>query len=75
MTALFTCLHQKLIPGLGKAIRILLLSQLEDSTDQQGAGDNETVLQHVVRSDRERCKVQADFERMCHMAYSQNLQF
>lgn len=62
--ALFACLHQKLIPGLGKTIRILLLSQLEDSTLQQGDDDDkETVLQHVVRSDRARCKVQADFER------------
>lgn len=60
-TALLHAIADKLIPGLGKSLRILLVSQIEDASavvDSEG----ETVLQHVVKGDKERVKAMREFE-------------
>lgn len=52
-STLLTAINDKLIPGIPPSLRILLLSQVEDSTR---ASEDETlsVLEHVVRGDKER---------------------
>ncbi|KAJ7129275.1 P-loop containing nucleoside triphosphate hydrolase protein [Mycena epipterygia] len=55
-STLLTAIADKLIPGLSPSIRILLLSQVEDSaraTDSAGI-DSINVLEHVVKGDKER---------------------
>ncbi|KAJ7639258.1 P-loop containing nucleoside triphosphate hydrolase protein [Roridomyces roridus] len=55
-STLLTAIADKLIPGLNPSIRILLLSQVEDSaraTDNT-AVDPVNVLEHVVKGDKER---------------------
>ncbi|KAJ7734035.1 P-loop containing nucleoside triphosphate hydrolase protein [Mycena maculata] len=54
-STLLTAIADKLIPGLSPSIRILLLSQVEDSARATDApGDSVNVLQHVVKGDKER---------------------
>ncbi|KAK4701684.1 hypothetical protein P7C70_g4544, partial [Phenoliferia sp. Uapishka_3] len=57
-STLLTAIAEKLIPGLAPSIRILLLSQVEDSTratdDDGGDTGPLSVLEHVVRGDKER---------------------
>ncbi|KAJ7126423.1 P-loop containing nucleoside triphosphate hydrolase protein [Mycena crocata] len=55
-STLLTAIADKLIPGLSPSIRILLLSQVEDSaraTDEPGVASI-NVLEHVVKGDKER---------------------
>ncbi|KAJ7437118.1 P-loop containing nucleoside triphosphate hydrolase protein [Mycena galericulata] len=55
-STLLTAIADKLIPGLSPSIRILLLSQVEDSaraTDTPGVCSIK-VLEHVVKGDKER---------------------
>ncbi|KAJ7831894.1 P-loop containing nucleoside triphosphate hydrolase protein [Mycena leptocephala] len=55
-STLLTAIADKLIPGLSPSIRILLLSQVEDSaraTDTPGV-ESINVLEHVVKGDKER---------------------
>ncbi len=71
--ALLTAISQRLIPGLGKQIRILLLSQIDDHSEsvkadtltaiEQEENAKETVLEHVVKGDVKRCTAVADFKR------------
>jgi hypothetical protein len=73
VTALLTALAQRIIPGLGKQIRILLLSQIDDHSDAVKAdiinGDElsesskETVVEHVIKGDVKRCAAVANFKR------------
>jgi hypothetical protein len=59
-----TAIADKLIPGLNPSIRILLLSQVEDSaraTDTPGVGSI-SVLEHVVKGDKERQAAVEEFE-------------
>jgi ATP-binding cassette subfamily F protein 3 len=57
-STLLTTIADKLIPGLGPSLRILLLSQVEDSaraTEDGAKGEGPlSVLEHVVRGDKER---------------------
>ncbi|KAJ7740893.1 P-loop containing nucleoside triphosphate hydrolase protein [Mycena olivaceomarginata] len=63
---LLTAIADKLIPGLNPSIRILLLSQVEDSaraTDTPGVGSI-SVLEHVVKGDKERQAAVEEFEAL-----------
>lgn len=52
-STLFTAIADKLIPGINPSIRILLLSQVEDSS-RASQDESLSVLEHVVRGDKER---------------------
>ncbi|GAA6005938.1 hypothetical protein JCM11491_004066 [Sporobolomyces phaffii] len=52
-STLFTALADKLIPGINPSIRILLLSQVLDST-RASEDESLSVLEHVVRGDKDR---------------------
>ncbi|ORY88253.1 P-loop containing nucleoside triphosphate hydrolase protein [Leucosporidium creatinivorum] len=52
-SSIFTALSEGLIPGLSPSLRILLLSQVEDST-RASEDDSISVLEHVVRGDKQR---------------------
>ncbi|KAJ7223921.1 P-loop containing nucleoside triphosphate hydrolase protein [Mycena rebaudengoi] len=65
-STLLTAIADKLIPGLSQSIRILLLSQVEDSaraTDVSG-GASVNVLEHVVKGDKERQAAMEEFEAL-----------
>ncbi|KAJ7368722.1 P-loop containing nucleoside triphosphate hydrolase protein [Mycena albidolilacea] len=65
-STLLTAIADKLIPGLNPSIRILLLSQVEDSaraTDTPGVGSI-NVLEHVVKGDKERQAAVEEFEAL-----------
>jgi ATPase subunit of ABC transporter with duplicated ATPase domains len=72
-STLFTALADKLIPGINPSIRILLLSQVEDST-RASEDESLTVLEHVVRGDKERFlqvqRHQGGYSRRFRRAYS-----
>ncbi|GAA5970859.1 hypothetical protein JCM3765_006106 [Sporobolomyces pararoseus] len=52
-STLFSAIAEKLIPGINPTIRILLLSQVEDSS-RASQDESLSVLEHVVRGDKER---------------------
>ncbi|GAA6058948.1 hypothetical protein JCM10212_002900 [Sporobolomyces blumeae] len=52
-STVLTALADKLIPGINPSIRILLLSQVEDST-RASEDESMSVLDHVVRGDKRR---------------------
>ncbi|GAA5910406.1 ABC-F family ATP-binding cassette domain-containing protein [Sporobolomyces salmoneus] len=54
-STLLTAISDKLIPGIPPSLRILLLSQVEDSA-RSSQDTTLTVLEHVVRGDKERFK-------------------
>ncbi|BGP31559.1 hypothetical protein JCM10296v2_003331 [Rhodotorula toruloides] len=54
-STVLTALADKLIPGINPNLRILLLSQVEDST-RSSEDETRTVLQHVVHGDKERTR-------------------
>ena len=60
-TALLQAIADKLIPGLGKSLRILLVRQIEDGL-QVAESEDESVLQHVVKGDKERMKAMDEFQ-------------
>lgn len=60
-TTLFTAIAQKLIPGLPPQLRVLLLSQVDDSNR---ADQSTSVLDHVVRGDKERLHQVQRFEAL-----------
>ncbi|KAJ6616249.1 P-loop containing nucleoside triphosphate hydrolase protein [Mycena sp. CBHHK59/15] len=65
-STLLTAIADKLIPGLSPSIRILLLSQVEDSaraTDVLGVS-SVNVLEHVVKGDKERQASMEDFQAL-----------
>lgn len=57
-STLLAAIARKLIPGLNPAVRILLLSQVEDSTraaeTNVATGASLSVLEHVIRGDTDR---------------------
>ena len=67
--ALLEAIADKLIPGLPPSLRIVLVSQVEDSTRALGVVLDESgkpleglsVLQHVVRGDTERAAAMREF--------------
>ncbi|KAF7332392.1 Iron complex transport system ATP-binding protein [Mycena kentingensis (nom. inval.)] len=74
-STLLTAVAERLIPGLNPSIRILLLSQVEDSaraTDQPG-GDSISVLEHVVKGDKERQAAVVQFDLLTKAAESTDL--
>lgn len=68
--ALLQAIADKLIPGIGKALRIVLVSQVTDSlraSDEAAALsslslNDLSVLQHVVRGDVKRAQAMKEFE-------------
>lgn len=52
-STLLTAIADKLIPGINPSLRILLLSQVEDST-RSSQDTSLSVLEHVVRGDKAR---------------------
>ncbi|KDE04265.1 hypothetical protein MVLG_05293 [Microbotryum lychnidis-dioicae p1A1 Lamole] len=62
----FEALNQKLIPGLPSELRILLLSQVQDSNraTEEAAQDKISVLEHVIRGDKERTKALHELEAL-----------
>ncbi|SCZ97244.1 BZ3500_MvSof-1268-A1-R1_Chr4-2g07084 [Microbotryum saponariae] len=65
-SSLFEALDQKLIPGLPSELRILLLSQVQDSNraTEEATRDKISVLEHVVRGDKERTKALHELEAL-----------
>ncbi|KAH8102112.1 P-loop containing nucleoside triphosphate hydrolase protein [Cristinia sonorae] len=62
-STLLQAVADKLIPGLSKSLGVLLVSQIEDGT-QVSESEEETVLQHVVKGDKERMKAMREFEAL-----------
>ncbi|KAJ7693913.1 P-loop containing nucleoside triphosphate hydrolase protein [Mycena rosella] len=74
-STLLSAIADKLIPGLSPSIRILLLSQVEDSaraTDNPGA-ESISVLQHVVKGDKQRQAAVEEFEVLTKAVESTSL--
>ncbi|KAJ7167528.1 P-loop containing nucleoside triphosphate hydrolase protein [Mycena filopes] len=74
-STLLTAIADKLIPGLSPSIRILLLSQVEDSaraTEAPGA-ESINVLQHVVKGDKERQAAVEELEALTKATESTSL--
>ncbi|THG96692.1 hypothetical protein EW026_g5188 [Hermanssonia centrifuga] len=66
-STLLQALSDKLIPGLSKSLRIVLVSQVTDSTrDEQGSANSEdiSVLMHVVHGDKQRGEAMREFEEL-----------
>ncbi|KAF7355682.1 Iron complex transport system ATP-binding protein [Mycena sanguinolenta] len=61
-STLLTAIADKLIPGLSPSIRILLLSQVEDSARATDGVESVSVLEHVVKGDKERQAAVEEFE-------------
>lgn len=61
---MFEAIDKKLIPGFPTNLRVLLLSQVEDSARAAAAATegNLSVLEHVVRGDKERMKAVHEYE-------------
>lgn len=59
--ALLEALAEKLIPGLGKILRIVLVSQVTDTIRIVGHGEEMSVLEHVIHGDVEREKAIHEF--------------
>jgi hypothetical protein len=64
LTALLQAIAEKLIPGLQKSLRILMVSQITDSAPVTDGNDNSpvSVMQHVVRGDKRRAQVIEEFD-------------
>ncbi|KAF8213955.1 P-loop containing nucleoside triphosphate hydrolase protein [Mycena galopus ATCC 62051] len=63
-STLLTAIADKLIPGLSPSIRILLLSQVEDSARATESVGAINVLEHVVKGDKERQAAVEEFEAL-----------
>ncbi|SCV69181.1 BQ2448_2201 [Microbotryum intermedium] len=65
-STLFEALDQKLIPGLPSELKILLLSQVQDSNraTEEASKDSISVLDHVVRGDKERMNALLELEAL-----------
>jgi hypothetical protein len=65
MIAMFQALSNYLIPGLNKAIKILLLSQVEAESDLEN--DNQIILSSldfVVKGDKDKILIKEQHDRM-----------
>ncbi|KAJ6561577.1 P-loop containing nucleoside triphosphate hydrolase protein [Mycena vulgaris] len=74
-STLLSAIADKLIPGLSPSIRILLLSQVEDSaraTENPGV-ESINVLEHVVKGDKERQAAVEEFEVLTKAVESTSL--
>ncbi|KAG9220476.1 hypothetical protein CCMSSC00406_0003932 [Pleurotus cornucopiae] len=60
-STLLEAVAEKLIPGLGKALRIVLVSQVTDTIRIVGHGGEMSVLEHVIHGDVEREKAIHEF--------------
>jgi len=58
---------------LNKSLRVLLVSQVEDGIRVIADNEDETVLQHVVKSDGERMKSMKEFEALTRAVESSRL--
>ncbi|KAJ8496310.1 hypothetical protein ONZ45_g12507 [Pleurotus djamor] len=64
-STLLQAMADKIIPGLGKLLRIVLVSQVTDSTRiSQSVVKEATVLSHVVHGDLERERAMVEFDRL-----------
>ncbi|KAJ6515472.1 P-loop containing nucleoside triphosphate hydrolase protein [Mycena sanguinolenta] len=63
-STLLSAIADKLIPGLSPSIRILLLSQVEDSARATDGVGSISVLEHVVKGDKERQAAVEEFEAL-----------
>ncbi|KAJ7098765.1 P-loop containing nucleoside triphosphate hydrolase protein [Mycena belliarum] len=75
-STLLTAIADKLIPGLSPSIRILLLSQVEDSaraTENLGDGESVNVLEHVVKGDKQRQAAVEEFQVLTKAVESTSL--
>ncbi|EIM83035.1 P-loop containing nucleoside triphosphate hydrolase protein [Stereum hirsutum FP-91666 SS1] len=64
-STLLQAVSQKLIPGISTAVRILLVSQVEDTSDAlEDINRDASVLIHVVRGDKERTEAMKEFEAL-----------
>ncbi|KAI5479106.1 Iron complex transport system ATP-binding protein [Pseudohyphozyma bogoriensis] len=71
-STLLKAISDKLIPGLGNSIRILLLSQIEDAT-RAATEEGGSVLDHVVRGDKERLKAVEELSSLTKAVESTSL--
>nr|GAT52830.1 iron complex transport system ATP-binding protein [Mycena chlorophos] len=71
-STLLSAIAERLIPGLNPSIRILLLSQVEDSA-RATVGETVSVLEHVVKGDKERQAAMAQFEVLTKAVESTSL--
>ncbi|KAI0704339.1 P-loop containing nucleoside triphosphate hydrolase protein [Cytidiella melzeri] len=70
-STLLKAISDKLIPGIGASIRILLVSQVEDTSYALLDEDKDaTVLQHVVHGDRQRTDAMKEFDALTHAVES-----
>ncbi|KAJ7498543.1 P-loop containing nucleoside triphosphate hydrolase protein [Mycena latifolia] len=76
-STLLTAIADKLIPGLSPSIKILLLSQVEDSaraTENLKPGEDSTnVLEHVVKGDKQRQAAVEELEALTKAVESTSL--
>ncbi|KAL0956788.1 hypothetical protein HGRIS_002907 [Hohenbuehelia grisea] len=67
-STLLQCIADKLIPGIGKSLRVVLVSQVTDSARASevlgNAGNDPSVLQHVVQGDAERTTAMSEFQSL-----------
>lgn len=67
LTALLQAIADKLIPGISTGIRILLVSQVQDTSNALLSEDGDTsVLQHVIHGDKKRTEAMKEFEGAIH---------
>lgn len=62
-SALLKAISEKLIPGISSSVRILLVSQVEDTSDAlEDVNKNASVLTHVIRGDKARTEFMKEFD-------------
>ncbi|KAI0343208.1 P-loop containing nucleoside triphosphate hydrolase protein [Trametopsis cervina] len=62
-STLLQAIADKLIPGISNGIRILLVSQVQDTSNALLSEDGDTsVLQHVIHGDKKRSEAMKEFE-------------
>ena len=69
-TALLQAVADKLIPGISTSVRILLVSQVEDTSYALLDEDKDTtVLQHVIHGDKKRADAMKEFDCTCSIYF------
>ena len=64
-STLLRALGERIVPGIPRTLRILLLQQSDDGVEAKGEL-GESVLEHVVRSDRERTEALRKADGGCY---------
>ncbi|PWN48756.1 P-loop containing nucleoside triphosphate hydrolase protein [Violaceomyces palustris] len=72
-STLLTALGEKLIPGLSKSIKILLVSQISTSLQASSDSSIASVLDVVIRSDRERTRAEEEFNALSRVLEAKEL--